>query len=270
MLNKLKEFIYFIRDLFHNRELILDLAKNDFKVRYAGSYFGIVWGFVQPIITIFIFWFVFQVGFKSQPVSDVPFILWLICGMIPWFFFSEAWNSATGCLYEYSYLVKKVVFRVSVLPIVKIVSALFIHLFFIGFLFLMFGLYGFPLHIVNLQVIYYLFSTIMVVIALSWFTSALAVFLKDMTQIMAIIIQLGFWLTPIFWNYEILPPKYMFLFKVNPMFYIVQGYRDTFINHVWFWERYNQTMYFWVVTAIIFILGALFFRRVRPHFSDVL
>lgn len=270
MLRKFREFIYFIRDLYTQRQLILDLAKNDFKVKYAGSYFGITWAFVQPIITILIFWFVFEVGFKSQPISKVPFILWLICGMIPWFFFSESWGSATNCLHEYSYLVKKVIFRVSILPIVKIVSALFIHMFFICFLFLMFLLYGFPLQVINIQVVYYLFSTIMLVVALSWFTSGLAVFFRDTVPAMSIIIQFGFWLTPIFWNYEVLPEGYLKFFKLNPMFYIVQGYRDTFIDYVWFWHRYNQTAYFWCLTAILFVLGALFFRRVRPHLSDVL
>lgn len=270
MLKNIKAFLLFIRDIYYHRELIYDLAKNDFKVRYAGSFLGIIWAFVQPIITILIFWVVFQVGFKSLPVSNVPFILWIICGMIPWFFFSDAWNSATNCLYEYSYLVKKVVFRVSILPIVKILSALFIHLFFISFIFLMFGIYGFPLKIINLQVGYYLIATISIIVALSWVTSALSVFLKDMPQIMAIVTQIGFWFTPIFWNYEMVPEKYLVFFRLNPMFYIVQGYRDTFINNIWFWERYYQTLYFWGITGGLFVLGALFFQKLRPHFSDVL
>ncbi|MEJ8553405.1 ABC transporter permease [Tepidibacter sp. Z1-5] len=270
MLNKLKEFICFLKDILLSRRLIFELSKNDFKVKYAGSYLGIIWAFVQPIITILVFWFVFQVGFKSAPVQDFPFILWLICGMVPWFFFSEALNNATGSLIAYSYLVKKVVFRVSILPIVKIISSLFVHIFFIVFIFIMFFLYGYEPSIYNIQVVYYSFAMTVLLLGLSWITSSIIVFLKDTSEIVAIILQFGFWLTPIFWSYKTLPIKYAKIFKLNPMYYIVEGYRDTFINHVWFWERYNQTFYFWVVTFILFMCGALLFRKLRPHFSDVL
>ncbi len=71
-----------------DRKLIINLAKNDFKVKYAGSYFGVFWAFFQPIIQILIFWFVFQVGFQAGPVKGYPYVLWLIAGIIPWFFFS--------------------------------------------------------------------------------------------------------------------------------------------------------------------------------------
>jgi len=118
-------------ELINNRKLIFSLAKNDFKTKYAGSYLGIIWAFIQPIITVLIYWFVFQVGFKSAPMKDFPFVLWLIAGIIPWFFFQESLMNATNSLLEYSYLVKKVVFKVSVLPLVKIISALFVHIFFI-------------------------------------------------------------------------------------------------------------------------------------------
>jgi len=120
----------FIQDLIKSRNLIFGLAKRDFKIRYLGSYLGIIWAFVQPMVTICIFWFVFQMGFKSGPVNDYPYILWLLSGMIPWFFVSESITGASTAIVDNSFLVKKVVFRVSILPLVKILSALFVHLFF--------------------------------------------------------------------------------------------------------------------------------------------
>ena len=270
MINKLKEFILFLRDIFNSRDLILQLSKNDFKVRYAGSYFGIIWAFIQPLITISVFWFVFEVGFRNPPIDDFPFILWLICGIIPWFFFSEALNNATSSLIEYNYLVKKVVFRTSILPIVKILASLFVHLFFVMFIFIMFKLYGFELSVFNLQIIYYLFSMVVLLLGLSWITSALIVFLKDIREVINVILQIGFWITPIFWSYKIVPDNYLKLLKLNPMFYIVNGYRDTFINHIWFWEKRSETIYFWILTSFLFIVGAQIFRKLRPHFSDVL
>lgn len=260
----------FIRDIINNRKLLIELSKNDFKVKYAGSYLGAIWAFVQPIITILVFWFVFQVGFRNQPINDVPFILWLICGMIPWFFFSEALPYATNSLIEYNYLVKKIVFKVSLLPIIKIISSAFVHLFFVIFIFVMFRLYGYNFSIYNVQVIYYSGCIFVLLLGISLITSSVIVFFRDTFQIVNIILQFTFWLTPIFWSYKSIPLKYGKLFKINPMYYIVEGYRDTFINHVWFWERYNQTVYFWSMTLILLILGAIIFKRLKPHFSDVL
>lgn len=265
-----KRVYCFIKDIYQGRRLIIELAKNDLKNRFLGSYLGIVWAFVQPIVTILIFWFVFQVGFKSAPVEDFPFILWLICGMIPWNFFSESVMGSTNSVLDNSYLVKKVVFRVNVLPIVRIFSSLFIHLFFIVLIFIMFSIYGYKPSIYNLQVFYYLFASIILVLGISWITSSLVIFFRDLGQIINILLQFGFWLTPIFWSFNIMPEKFHFLFKLNPMYYIVEGYRDTFINHVWFWHHYNLTINFWMITGAILIMGALIFKRLRPHFADML
>ena len=92
-------------ELLQNRKLIMNLAKNDFKTKYAGSYLGIVWAFVQPIVTILVYWFVFSVGLKAGNVSDYPFVLYLVSGIVPWFFFQDALNGGTNALMEYNYLV---------------------------------------------------------------------------------------------------------------------------------------------------------------------
>ena len=119
-----------LKEIISNRKLIWDLSKNDFKTRFAGSYLGIIWAFVQPIVTVLVYWFVFTVGFRSSDVGDAPYTIWFISGIIPWFFFSDALNSTSNVFLEYSYLVKKVVFKIEILPTVKIISALFVHLFF--------------------------------------------------------------------------------------------------------------------------------------------
>jgi len=269
-INSYKRIFAFLKDIMQGRKLIFELAKKDLQTRYLGSYLGVIWAFIQPVTTILVFWFVFQVGFKSAPVKDVPFILWLICGMIPWFFFSDSLTSATNAVLDNTYLVKKVVFKVSILPIIRIISALFVHVFFILIIFIMLLIYGYPLSIYNIQFFYYLVCTIILVLGLSWITSSFVIFLKDLGQIIGILIQFGFWLTPIFWSYTIMPVKYQYLLKLNPLYYIIQGYRDSFINHVWFWNYYNQTINFWIITSLVFIIGALLFRKLRPHFADVL
>jgi len=270
MFDLLKGFKAFIIDLYGSRALIFSLAKNDLKSRFAGSYLGIFWTIIQPLVTILVFWFVFEVGFKSGPVNNVPFILWFIPAFLSWSFFSDALNTSTNSMFEYSYLVKKVRFRVSVLPTVKILSALFIHIFFIGFIVIMFSLYGLPFKIQYVQVFYYCGATIVLLTGLSWLLSALAPFLKDLTQLVGVLLQIGFWITPIFWSDKGMSSNILMLMKLNPMYYITRGYRDCFIDGIWFWQRGNTNIYFWIVTGICFIAGALVFQKLRPHFADVL
>ena len=148
-----------LREICSERKLIWSLAKNDFKTRYAGSYFGAVWAFIQPVVTVLVYWFVFQKGLKSPDISmgagvEVPFVLWLIAGIVPWFFFSDAWGAGTNTLNEYAYLVKKVVFRISILPVIKIISALFVHAAFVVLVVVIYCCYGkFP-DLYYLQLVY--------------------------------------------------------------------------------------------------------------------
>lgn len=259
-----------IADIFTNRKLLWQMTKRDFRQRYLGSYLGILWAFIQPTITVLIFWFVFQVGFKSMPVENFPFILWLVCGMFPWFFISESILSASNSIIESSFLVKKIVFRVELLPIVKIMSALVVHIFFVAVLFLMFAIYGYSISIYNLQIIYYFFAMICLSLGISWLTSSLTVFLHDVGQFAAMILQFGFWATPIFWHLKMIPEKFQFILKLNPAYYLVEGYRQCFIYKEWFWQHEFLTIYFWVFTAIVMFGGAWCFKKLRPHFADVL
>ncbi|AVK48689.1 ABC transporter permease [Clostridium sp. 2-1] len=271
VLRKSRSVLILIQELKNNKTLIWSLSKNDFKTKYAGSYLGIIWAFIQPIVTILVYWFVFEYGLKSgSPIKGVPFIVWFMSGLVPWFFFQEALLNATNCMLEYTYLVKKVVFKISILPIVKILSALFVHLVFIVFLFFVAAIYRFYPSLYTTQLIYYSFCTFCIVLGISYATSAIVIFFKDLGQIINIFLQVGMWLTPIMWSYTMVPQQYQWILKLSPMYYIVEGYRDTFINHVWFYERYFQTIYFWVVTLGVFAIGAVVFKKLKPHFADVL
>lgn len=260
----------FVGDLYRNRRLINSLAFKDFKMKYAGSYFGIIWAFIQPITTILVYWFVFQVGFRSGAVEKVPFILWFMSGLIPWFFFAEALTAATNCFFEYSYLVKKVHFKISILPIIKIISSFIVHIFFIGVMFVVFALYGILPTMYTLQLLYYLGCLLLLSIALGYITSSIVVFIKDFGQFIGIAMQFGMWFTPIMWNYKMLPENWHWLFKLNPMYYIVEGYRDAMFNQVWFWEKINEGLWFWNITLLYFVIGFIIFKKLKPHFSDVL
>lgn len=119
-------------ELWQNRRLILKLSKNDFKTRYAGSYLGMVWALVQPVVTVLLYWFVFGTIMQSRQSmgdTEIPYVLWLTAGLVPWMYFSEALSNGTNALLEYNYLVKKVVFKISILPIIKVFAATFMHVF---------------------------------------------------------------------------------------------------------------------------------------------
>ncbi len=262
--------VNFFKDLVKDRQFLFRLAVNDFKAKYSRSLFGVIWAFVQPLVTILVFWFVFEMGFKSAPIDDFPFILWFIPAYIPWIFFNDILISSSNCLYEYNYLVKKVKFRVSVLPIMKIVSAFFVHIFFILFIYFIFMLYGHKINIYFFQAFYYTFALIIFSMGLSWAVSALSVFFKDLVQLISMFLQIGFWATPIFWNPDKMEPWVAKILKINPIYYIVRGYRDSFVYNIPFWQRINTSIYFWSVTIILFIVGAVIFKKLRPHLADEL
>lgn len=271
LLFNINKFIEVPIEIFEQRKLIFSLSKNDLKTRFSGSYLGIFWAFVQPVVTVLVYWFVFQVGLKNGNIQGYPYVLWLVAGLVPWFFFSEAWGIGTNALIEYSYLVKKVVFKIDILPIVKIISSIYVHLFFVCFIMVLCWLYGYSPSLYTLQIFYYIFCNVMLTIGLTYITSALAGFVKDLIQIINIILQIGVWLTPIMWNAEDrIPPKLALLLKLNPVYYIVDGFRDALLYNNFFWDKPVWTMYFWSVCIILFILGIQIFKRLKVHFADVL
>lgn len=265
-----KKVSIILKEIMEKRSLIFDLAINDFKTKYAGSYLGVIWAFVQPTVTILVYWFVFQVGFRSGSIEGVPFVLWLMAGLVPWFFFNEALNSATVSLLDYGYLVKKVVFNINIIPIVRILSSLFVHVFFVLFMLCMFLLNGFNPCLEWIQLIYYSICLVAFVIGITYMTSSLVVFFRDLAQIIIVILQVLMWVTPIMWNWEIMPQGVQFILKLNPLYYIVQGYRNAMIYHEWFWSDTYLTIYFWIVAAICIIIGNKIFNKVRVHFADVI
>lgn len=250
--------------------MLFSLAKNDFKAKYAGSVLGAVWAFINPIITILIYWFVFQVAFQNGPVGNVPYVIWLVSGIVPWFFISEAWGGATGVLIDYSYLVKKVVFKIELLPSVRVLSAAFVHLFFVLLTFIIVIAYGFSLNLIHFQIIYYLLGAYALSLSLGKITSVLTAFAKDIGNIVGVLVQFGFWLTPIFWDINSIPESLHFIFKINPIYYITEGYRDTFVYGTYFWEKPYLSIYFWCVVGILFLLGNVLFKKLRPHLADLI
>lgn len=274
----MKRLIRFYVDIFReinrNKKKIWALAKNDLKSRYAGSYLGVFWSYFLPLVTTLIYWFVFEKGFKAVPPStlQVPFIVWFMAGLVPWFYFSEAWSSSTNVLLDYSYLVKQMLFEVRILPFVRTIAAMFVHVAFLVITGILLVAYNATSNIHILPFMYYFLCLFCLTISLSILTSVILPFFRDLAQIITVITTLGFWLTPIAWNYTDMdiPGLVLSIFKINPMFYVVQGYRDALLSPNFVWQSALMNIYFWAFVLVVFTLGAISYRKLRPHLSDVI
>lgn len=264
-----------MKDFKKNKNLIWELSKNDFKKRYAGSSLGRVWAFVQPLVTVILYYVVFGLIFPGRADMaasglEVPYVLWLTAGLVPWFFLNESITTGANAMVEYNYLVKKVVFKVGILPFIKTISATFIHIFFAAVLLVMYFCYGFKPSFQLIQLVYYSFCMFMLVLAITYTTSAVVVFFKDLLQIINILLQVGMWGTPILWKLSAIPEKYHAFFKYNPIYYVIEGYRTTLFEGTWVHQRGLETLVFWGIVALLFLIGAYVFKKLRPLFSDVL
>lgn len=221
------------------------------------------------------YYIVFDKIFQSRAEAvagdiPIPYVLFLTAGLVPWFYFSESLNHGTQALTEYSYLVKKVVFNIDILPFIKIVAATFIHVFFALILLVIAALYDYYPNLYTLQIVYYSFCMFMLSLALSYTTSAVVVFFKDLSQIIQIALQIGMWATPILWNIGKLGPTAQFILKLNPVAYVVLGYRSALCDQKLLMGDLAYTLYFWGFVAVFMLIGTRIFRKLKVHFADVL
>ena len=266
----LRRFLNFIRLIVLQRQLIVTLARRDVATQYVGSLLGFIWTFINPLVMIFIFWVVFSFGLRVRPKSDVPFVVWLTAGMAVWFVFVNIVNGSCGLIVAHAPLIKKTLFHSEILPVMKVVSCLITHSVFLVVLIGLIIIQKMPFSFYYWQFSYYLFCMAVLALGISWIVSALNAFIRDVGPIVALVLQMGFWATPILWDIQIMPPGIQVIFKCNPMYYIVQGYRESFIYFAPFWSHPVQTLYFWCVAITFFITGALIFRKLKPQFPDVL
>ena len=267
MINRTK---YFLQDIYTKRSILYELAKRDFQRQYMGSYLGFVWVYLQPLLFVSVLYLIFTMGFKSGSSSHgVPFVVYLIVGMIAWFFIAENLNAGAAIIRQHAFLLKKVDFRLSMLPVVKLMSSSVPHFFFILIAIFVAILNGIYPTLYTLQLIYYFIAMVALLLGISWLTSSTNVFISDVAKVIGVIVTFGFWLTPIFWDLSKVPEQYQWIVKLNPAVYIIEGYRDSIINHIWFWEKPYETLYFWTFVGIMLWSGITVFKKLRPHFAEV-
>ena len=260
----------FIKTLWKNKKLAIQLGKNDFRNRFASTSLGAVWGFLQPFVFMMTYVIVFQYILKTGSSGNYPYVVWFLPGMAMWMFCSDAILTASNSIRNYSYLVKKVVFPVDIIPIISLTSASFIGIFLIAIAVSASSLYGFVPNFIN--VIYIVFCALCFIIALTRFTSALTTLVPDFAQLLTIVIQLCMWFTPIVWNLSMLDDKFVKIFKALPFTYLVEGFRQAFMeaSTVITESRGMYTIIFWVITLVLFMWGNSVFKKNKKDFADVL
>ncbi len=253
------------------RTLVLSLARNDFRARYTGSLMGTGWAFAQPILTILMYLFVYRIAFKGAAMADgVPFVVWMIVGITPWFFFAEATATSTTAFTEYTFLVKKIPFDIEVVPSIKIASSALIHAFVWLIMVAIVFFSGFSPSLAWLQVVYYFVALALLVSGLGLLTASITPFFRDTSHVIGVVLQFMFWLTPIGWSIANVPAPYDKVLQANPVYYIVEGMRDALLHGRAFWSRPILTLYFWSVVIFLHLVSNALFRRLRPHIADVL
>lgn len=255
----------------NNRQRMLRLASYELKSQNYGTMFGSLWNFLNPALQIFTYWFVFAIGLRQEaPKEGVPYIIWMIAGLIPWFFISTTLQTSTNSIYSYAGILKRMKFPLAIVPVKTVFAQFFAHLLAMLVVFVVMICAGVSFTIKNLQLVYFMFCSICFLVAFSLMFSAVTVLFKDFQKILGSIIRLLFYITPIVWNTDSLPENLKNVLKLNPLYYLVEGYRESLISPYGLWHHKEEMCYFWIVTIILFLFGCKVHVKFRRQFIDLL
>ena len=265
-------FLDFMKKLFYrDRSTIWTMVVRDLRAQYVGSVFGVFWALIEPLSQVAIFGIFFGVFLKVKPdpiYRTDSYFVYLLCGLIPWQFFASAVNSSSMVLVSNSNLVKKAVgFPSEILPIINILSSNISHLIAMGLLFVIVifsaGVSAYmPLFII------YMFFMILFAVGLGWIVSSINVYLKDVRQVIGIIMMAWMYFTPLFYSPNIIPATLLPIFKLNPMYHVVFGYRYAILAGRML--PLGDFLYLAFVSLFTFAIGGIFFRKLKPGFAEVL
>lgn len=242
---------------------ILELAKNDFKAKYAGNFLGVLWAFIYPCVTVILYWFLLN----ANAEKGEPYILWLVSALVPFLFVCDAVPAAAGAFVDYSYLVKKVKFKIGVLPFIRVLSNFIIHMFFVFLLIVMAFALGYFPSLGDLWLLYYVAAELAFVLAVGTLLSMLTVFVRDIRGALSVMIQVGYWLTPLFWNISAVDSRIGIIIKViNPVAYLSEGFRSAMLYgsapEQWY------TVYFWFLILTISCVSVWLYKRLHGVLGD--
>ncbi|UVK92196.1 ABC transporter permease [Pseudomonas atacamensis] len=264
------------KNLILHRHLIFQMTKREVIGRYRGSVLGLLWSFLNPLMMLSVYTFVFSVVFKSRwgitpagtEESKTMFAIMLFTGLIVHAVFAEVINRSPSIVLSNVNYVKKVVFPLEVLPVITMGGALFHGLISLSVLILAYTIFqGIP-HLTILLVPVVMLPLIVLTLGLAWILASLGVYLQDVGQTTGIITTIMLFLSPVFFPLSSLPEQYRGLILLNPLTFIIEQMREVII-----WGRIPDFMglgTYLIVSVFIAAAGYAWFQKTRSGFADVL
>lgn len=253
------------KNIYQYRELLKTNVKKEIRGKYKNSVLGVLWSFLNPLLQIIVYAFVFQVILKNPKENYVVF---LCAGLIPWNFFSTALSRGAFTFIENGNIIKKVYFPREIMPI-SVVTSEAINFIISTIIILGFaigqglGISIFILFYPIVLMIQYIFT-----LGVSFIVSAITVYFRDLQHLIGVALQLLFYATPIVFASDVIPESMRWIIQINPMAYIINGYRDIF---------YNQTMpdlislgIMFVVSIVLCVIGYAIFHKLQKGFAEEL
>lgn len=262
--------LHLTRQLIAKAPLIASLARQHVRTRYVKTVGGFGWAIVQPLVMVATLWFVFTFGFKAQTsVPGLSYSAFFLVGMAAWLLIAESLNSAVGSVSGASHLVKKMVFPLEILPAPPIAAAVLLNLCVLGLVLAVVAIdRGLPWTAVLLP--YHVGTALALVAGLAWLTSALNVLFPDMQKLVETLLSVWFWLTPVVWPLALMDGPYLWLLRLNPAVYVVEGYRDCLLSGIPFWQRPVEMALFWTFALLAYVCGSWTFERLKSQFSEMM
>lgn len=254
-----------INDLYNYRELLKTSIKKDIGGKYKHSFLGILWSFINPLLQISVYAFVFQIILRSDIEN---YAVYLCCGLIPWQYFSSVVLRGAAIIVDNGNIIKKVYFPREVLPISLAssegVNFLISTIIILGFV--IFGGIGLSHHILWYFLIVLLQYILSIGVAL--IVSSITVYFRDLQHILGILMQLLFYATPIVYSMDSVPANFKWLVKINPMSYLIESYRAIFYNKTM--PNFNDLGKALIMGVVLCIAGYFIFKRLEKRFAEEL
>lgn len=267
----MKEIITVIKEQFGHIGMIFRMSRYEDKATYQSHYLGLAWQILNPAIQVGIYYLVFGVGVNQRKgVGGVPFIVWMLLGITCWFYVNQSILGASNSIYKQVGMVSKMKFPVSILPTVNIVSNLSSYFPMVAIAILTAVGFGQRPTLYWLQYFYYFICLISFLFAFGLLNSTITVLVRDYHIFLQSVIRLLFYVSGPIWNIadRNLPENLVKILKLNPIYYIIEGFRDTFLSRQWFFEKNTYGVIFWGITFMLLILGSHLHMKFRAKFVD--
>ena len=269
ILNILKEILL---GHFIYRKQLLKLAKADIVKTYKGAALGWSWAVIRPAITIFVYWFAFSVGVRvSRDVNGYPYFLWLIGGMIPWFYMRDIFVGGASSLRRYTYLVTKIKFPICTIPTFVNLSLFLINLGLTVIMLILYAAFGYMPDNYYLQLPLYMLMMFLIFNAWALFSAMISAMSRDFLNLIKSVTIALFWLSGIMYDVSTISVDWIRkLMLFNPITIVVNGYRNSLVYKQWFWEHPSQMLNFIIVYIALIVLSVWAYKKLKKDVPDVL